>query len=196
MGRRKQKDAHGVAVGTRYRDSGEANYADAEEGGVMDSSSDEDIELHTLHKAETRSGRVRRRIQRVAEEPKLRSVLWRWFLFVVIMALMVAMLVQLYSSYGEFITDQIFPPRVSSGAIVCPNGTVTSDYQLSFHKVEWTDEDGGWMVLNATKPKDSLEFALLEDASALAQTRWEDDNTLLVWTTNTSACAKILVFSV
>lgn len=191
MGRKK----HGRQ---RYRDSGEADYADEEEGGIMQSSSDEDIELHTVNTSQKKSTRMRRRIKKAAEEPKLRSVCWRWFLFVVIMGLMIAMLIQLYSSYGEFITDQIFPPRVSSGGVVCPNGTVTSDYQLEFDGFEFAPEkkDGGWMRLNATKPQDSLEFAMLTDASGLTPTRWMGPNALFVWTPSSNVCAKVLVFSV
>lgn len=192
MGRKK----HGAQ---RYRDSGEADYADEEEGGIMQSSSDEEIELHSVNKTQKKRGRMRRRIRNAAEEPKLRSVCWRWFLFIVIMGLMITMLVQLYSSYGEFITDQIFPPRVSSGGLVCPNGTVTSDYQLEFGRFESTTEDNndsGWMWLNVTKPKDTLEFALLADASAPTATRWADDDTLLVWSPNANACVKVLIFSV
>lgn len=164
----------------------------------MASSSEEDIELHEVGTAHKRSGRIHRRIKKIQDEPKLRSVCWRWFLFIVITGLMVTMLVQLYSSYGEFITDQIFPPRISSGGVVCPNGTVVGDYQLAFDGYENVDDESDsalWIRLNATKPKESLELAWVEDAHLILPTRWRGDDTLLVWAPRESVCAKVLVFS-
>ena len=177
------------------------------------SSSEEEIVL--VH--ESNRQKVKRRVKEVVQharaQPKTRTICWRWFLFIVVACLGVAMIIQLYSSYGEFITDQIFPPRVSSAGLVCGNGTTAKDYMLEFHKYEVTDNTtAGWLHLNATQPQDSLQYAWTvpqPDAGPraehggipprhpqLVEARWKDNECLLVWLPTKNDCASVVVISV
>ena len=136
-------------------------YADDDEHGLDESSSEEEIMI--IHESDKqrikrKARAVKARVQEAVQKPSFRTICWRYFLFFVVVILGVAMIIQLYSYNGEFLTDQIFPPRVSSGGVACGNGTVTRDYMLGFDKYVKTDNatTEGWLHLNATQPGDSL----------------------------------------
>lgn len=188
-------------------------YADEE----LDASSSEE-EIMIVHESgkqrvKRKARAVKARVQEAVQKPSFRTICWRYFLFFVVVILGVAMIIQLYSSYGEFLTDQIFPPRVSSGGVACGNGTVTRNYMLGFDKYVKTDNTTteGWLHLNATRPGDSLEWAWRVGAAPqgsqeslgkqhaeveLLDARWKDKETLQVWLPSQKECAKVLVFSV
>lgn len=184
-------------------------YADEEADG---SSGEEEIVI--IHESDKqrikRKARVAKaRVQEAVQKPSFRTMCWRYFLFFVVVILGVAMIIQLYSSYGEFLTDQIFPPRVSSGGVACGNGTVTRNYMLGFDKYVKTDNatTEGWLHLNATQPGDSLEWAWRVGATPqeqgkehaqveLLDVHWKDKETLQVWLPSEKECARVLVFSV
>lgn len=200
----------------RYRDRQDSGYADDDAG---DSSSEEEIMIvHESDKqrVKRKARAVKARVQEAVQKPSFRTICWRYFLFFVVVILGVAMIIQLYSSYGEFLTDQIFPPRVSSGGVACGNGTVTRNYMLGFDKYVKTDNatTEGWLHLNATRPGDSLEWAWRVAATPvgpqgpqespgkqhanveLLDVRWKDEDTLQVWLPGEKECARVLVFSV
>lgn len=210
MARKKSRQEKGATKKSeRYTDNADhvGGYADEN-----DSSSEEEIMI--IHESDKQ--RVRRKaraakakIQEAVQRPSFRTMCWRYFLFAVVVVLGVAMIIQLYSSYGEFLTDQIFPPRVSSGGVACGNGTITKDYMLGFDKYVKTDNatTEGWLHLNATQPKDSLEWAWRVAATPqeqgkehaqveLLDAHWTDKETLRVWLPSEKECAKVLVFSV
>ena len=176
---------------------------------LQDSDSEEEIEI--VHVRESAKQRFRRDLREAAAKPATRTVCWRWFLGLVVLGLGIAMLVTLWGNYSEFLTDQLFPPRVSSGGQVCSNGTVTKDYQMKW--VKWAPLDTvdnrtarGWAHLNATQPKDALQWAWrVADAAPgtppqLTDVRWKNKDTLLVWlqspTPGRVACANVIVLSV
>ena len=190
-------------------------YADDDEHGLDESSSEEEIMI--IHESDKqrikrKARAVKARVQEAVQKPSFRTICWRYFLFFVVVILGVAMIIQLYSSYGEFLTDQIFPPRVSSGGVACGNGTVTRDYMLGFDKYVKTDNatTEGWLHLNATQPGDSLEWAWRVAATPvgpqqhgkphaqveLLDVQWIDKETLQVWLPSEKECARVLVFSV
>ena len=107
----------------------------------------------------------------------------------------VAMVVQLYSTYGDYVTDAIFPPRTSSAGLVCANGTITNDYMLKWYEFEEAENEtgAGWATLNATKPKDYLSMAWAP--TVLVPTRWRNGNQLQVWIPR-NECVSVLVYSV
>lgn len=217
MPRQNSKSSRGVSSAQsskRYRDR-EDSFGD-DEHGLEDSSSEEEIMI--IHESDKqrmkrKARAAKARVQEVVQKPSFRTVCWRYFLFFVVVILGVAMIIQLYSSYGEFLTDQIFPPRVSSGGVACGNGTVTRDYMLGFDKYVKTDNTTteGWLHLNATQPGDSLEWAWRVGATPvgpqelpgkahadveLLDARWKDKETLQVWLPSEKECARVLVFSV
>ena len=215
MPRQNSKSSRGAGSAEsskRYRDredSAGGAYADDDAG---DSSSEEEIMI--IHESDKqrikrKARAARARVQEAVQKPSFRTLCWRYFLFFVVVILGVAMIIQLYSSYGEFLTDQIFPPRVSSGGVACGNGTVTRDYMLGFDKYVKADNSTteGWLHLNATRPGDSLEWAWRVGDTPQGQKRqpasldlldvhWKDKETLEVWLPSQKECARVLVFSV
>lgn len=213
--RRKSKRVRGAR---RYRDETTEDtepYSDkapADDVEALEISDSEEEEIDIVHVRESAKQRFRRDLQEAAAKPSTRTVCWRSFLFLLVVSLGIAMIVQLYSSYGQFLTDQLFPPRVSSGGTVCSNGTVTKDYQLRWTSFETVDNrtahTAGWAHLNATRPKDALQWAwrVTDPDSApgtapqLTDVRWKTKDTLLVWlespTPDHVACANVIVLSV
>ena len=197
----------------KYRDNGEPDYQDAEEEQPASSSSEEEI-VQIFETRQDRAHRVRRKIQgamkETVEQPKTRRVCVRYCLFLLVAGLGVGMLIQLYASYGEFLSDQIFPPRVSSAARVCGDGTMARGYQIGFQKFEVVDNAtaSGWLHLNATRPKDSLEWGWYHTAPnpeqpehAPRETRavdvhWKNKKTLLAWLPNQAGCLDVVVISI
>lgn len=212
MPRQNSKSSRNASTSDRYRDRQDSRYADDDAG---DSSSEEEIMIvHESDKqrVKRKARAVKARVQEAVQKPSFRTICWRYFLFFVVVILGVAMIIQLYSSYGEFLTDQIFPPRVSSGGVACGNGTVTRNYMLGFDKYVKTDNatTEGWLHLNATRPGDSMEWAWRVAATPvgpqeqgkehaqveLLDARWKDKETLQVWLPGEKECARVLVFSV
>lgn len=189
------------SASTRYRDSGESDYKDRndeERVAEHDTDDDEDV-VFDMRERHVRRGRVDVDRVRVKRIKHTKSMCWRYFLFLVVLSLGIAMIVQLYSSYGEFITDQIFPPRVTCGGVVCGNGTVKHEYQLNFDSYEVLDNasTAGWVHLNATKPKDTIEWAWDQsDEPHMLAARWRDDTTLSVRLPSKNTCATVVVLSV
>lgn len=204
----------------RYRDNGEDNYrddaaaADQEEEPASSSSEEEVVQIFETR--QDRAQRVRRKIQGAVqdtvEQPKARRVCVRYCLFLLVAGLGVGMLVQLYASYGEFLSDQIFPPRVSSAAAtVCGDGTMARGYQIGFQKFEVVNNASasGWLHLNATQPKDSVEWGWYHAAVApdpeqpqraprdtqAVDVRWKNKETLLAWLPDKSGCLDVVVIS-
>jgi len=196
-------------------------YRDGESGGAYaedDENSSSEEEIMIVHESDKqrvkrKARAVKAKLQTAAQKPSFRAWCWRYFLFFVVVVLGVAMIIQLYSSYGEFLTDQIFPPRVSSGGIACGNGTVSRNYMLGFDKYVKTDNGTteGWLHLNATRPGDSMEWAWRvgttpqgpqeppgkqHAAVELLDAHWKDKDTLEVWLPSQKECARVLVFSV
>lgn len=163
-----------------------------------DESSDEEI-LRVHENRKQRATRITKEtVKQLKTEPKCRTICFRYFLFVVVLSVGVAMVVQLYTTYGEYVTDAIFPPRTSSAGLVCANGTITNDYMLKWHAFETAHNEtrAGWAKLNATKPKDSLTIAWSNsDTPKLMPTRWKSKKQLEVFLGG-DECASILVYSI
>ena len=195
---------------TRKRYADDAETQELEE---FESSSDEEITI--IH--ENRKQRVKRAAkavaQRVKEEPNCRSVLFRYCLFLIVLSLGVGMVVNLYGTYGEYVTDSIFPPRTSSAARVCVGGdpVIKNDYMVSydhFDKQNETTGAGGWAFLNATQPTENLlmawesEWVLSEknshskDSPHMVDIVWAAKNVLKVWIPNPEKCVSFIVWSV
>lgn len=206
--------------GKRYRDDGESNYqddaADADEEEQPASSSSEEEIVQIFDTRQDRARRVRRKIQGAVqdtvEQPKTRRVCVRYCLFLLVVGLGVGMLIQLYASYGEFLSDQIFPPRVSSAAAtVCGDGTMARGYQIGFQKFEpaHNASASGWLHLNATQPKDSVEWGWYHAPAApdpeqpnhvprdtqAVDVRWKNKDTLLAWLPEKAGCLDVVVIS-
>lgn len=152
----------------KYRDNEAYTDEDVEmQQQSASESSEEDITI--IH--ENRKQRARRvakqTVKRVREEPKCRSLLFRYCLFLVVLSMGVGMVINLYGTYGEYVTDAIFPPRTSSAAIVCSDKkhTMVNDYMAQYHKYEpvvsntTSPQEGGWAYINATQPKENLLMA-------------------------------------
>lgn len=198
----------------KYRDDNALPYSDDvddNEDAADDEEDDEDEEVDILHVRDSRDAekpqhRFRRRVRETAAKPSARALCWRYFLFLVICAVSIAMVVQLYQSYGAALTSSLFPPRVSSAGQVCSDGKVTKDYQLAWTRFETVDNATahGWAHLNATQPKDALQWAwrVAEGSTApqLTAVEWKDKHTLRVWlapdTPDVVACANVVVLSV
>ena len=218
----------------RYRDDQDEDYVQGYDG--QGSSSEEEIVLVHESSRQRAKRRVKEVVQHAREQPRARTICWRWFLFLVVACLGIAMIIQvstfavrrpqtpctpltttfpvlpfvsqLYSSYGEFITDQIFPPRVSSAGRVCGNGTTSKNYMLAFHKYTTVDNatTAGWLHLNATRPQNSLQYAWSAPSAIgpqespqdprLLAARWKDAECLLVWLPGKETCASVVVVSV
>lgn len=162
-----------------------------------ESSEEEIIRIHENRKQ--RAKRVTKEtVQQLKSEPKCRTICFRYFLFIIVLTVGVAMVVQLYSTYGDYVTDAIFPPRTSSAGVVCANGTLTNDYMMKFHEFKPADnETGGWAKLNASKPTESVTLAWTNsDTPSLAPTRWKTQKELEVWLSTAEECASILVYSI
>lgn len=154
----------------KYRDSEAYTDEDVEMQQQSESESSEE-EITVIH--ENRKQRAKRiakqTVRRVKEEPNCRSLLFRYCLFLVVLSMGVGMVINLYGTYGEYVTDAIFPPRTSSAAIVCSDKeqTMVNDYMVKYHHFEpvyventtSTTELGGWAYLNATQPKENLLMA-------------------------------------
>ena len=164
-----------------------------------DEYSDESSEEEVIKIYENRKQRAKRvtkeTVQQLKSEPKCRTICFRYFLFIIVLSVGVAMVVQLYSTYGDYVTDAIFPPRTSSAGLVCANGTITNDYMLKWYEFEEAENEtgAGWATLNATKPKDYLSMAWAP--TVLVPTRWRNGNQLQVWIPR-NECVSVLVYSV
>lgn len=152
----------------KYRDSEAYTDEDVEMQQQSQSESSEE-EITIIHEnRKQRAKRVARQtVKRVKEEPKCRSLLFRYCLFLVVLSMGVGMVVNLYGTYGEYVTDAIFPPRTSSAAIVCSDKkqTMVNDYMVKYHRFEpvvsneTSTQEGGWAYMNATQPKENLLMA-------------------------------------
>ncbi len=96
---------------------------------------------------------------------------------------------------GEYVTDAIFPPRISSAGKICRNGTLTDDYMAQFEKFEALNNEtnSGWMYLNATRPKESLRMAWTK--KELVESQWQDTY-LKIKSDDANACVQFIVWSV
>ena len=210
----------------KYRDTETYADEDIEMEDPGSESSEEEIQI--IH--ENRKQRARRiakqTAKRVREEPKCRSVLFRYCLFLVVLSLGVGMVVNLYGTYGEYVTDAIFPPRTSSAAIVCADEkqTMVNDYMVKYDRFEpvasneTSTQHGGWAYINATQPKENLLMAweshytpsgleAAEEGDNLLLTFqpasvdmvdivWETKNLLRVWIPKQDKCVSFIVWSI
>lgn len=191
-------------------------YKDAEAAQYRDNDSDRSNSDDDAAVAPARSSRARGAPTR---ETPFRVKCWRYLLFGVTCCLAVALCINLWASYGDFLEDSIWPPRVSSVGTACPaDGTVKNAYQMEFvnYEVVHNDTTAGWVRLNATKPPTSVlwaydaqrEPANDEEAKAGAGAReprvpvmldahWDanNHNQLLVWVPAADHCATVMVFS-
>lgn len=210
----------------KYRD-GEAYTDDTELRGCgeesdLDSSSEEEITVIHENRKQRAKRVARHVVERVKEEPKCRSVLFRYCLFLVVLSLGVGMVVNLYGTYGEYVTDAIFPPRTSSAGVLCPTEdsiVLSNDYMVTYHHFEDYNETEpatkftgeGWAVLNATKPKESLVMAWTtadptQDGSdvdepptplqQMVDIHWQAQNTFKVWMPAQNKCVAFIVWSI
>lgn len=150
-------------------------YKDAETGAYTDnisdrSDTDDDVDDKNVAVAPSRLSRSSRHGTRGARENKtpFRVQMWRYLLFAITCCLAVALCINLWASYGDFLEDSIWPPRVSSAGTACvdaeaeaTSGTVRDAYQMSFDAflVVNNETKAGWMRLNATKPPTSVLWA-------------------------------------
>jgi len=196
----------------KYRDS-EAYEDDIEMDEHQDSESSEE-EITIIHENRKQRARrvARRAVDRVKEEPKCRSVLFRYCLFLVVLSLGVGMVVNLYGTYGEYVTDAIFPPRVSSAALVCAGEplVVKNDYMVEYHHFAEDNSTGaGWAILNATQPKENLLMAwesseTLDDSEItesfltphMVDARWKTKDSLQVWIPGPNKCVNFIIWSI
>ena len=130
-------------------------YRDAEIAAESDVSDDDAAVVPT------RSSRVQRVRSALTKETSSRVQCWRYLLFGITCCLAVALCINLWASYGDFLEDSIWPPRVSSAGTSCADGTVKNAYQMSFdaYEVVHNDTTAGWMRLNATKPLSNVLWA-------------------------------------
>lgn len=173
----------------KYRDEIDVD-ADVDE----DSEEEDIVRVHESRKQ--RAGRLARETaERVKTQPKFRTMCCRYFLFVLVVGLGLGMITQLYSTYGEYVTDAIFPPRISSAAEICSNGTLRNDYMVKFERFEASDNKTGegWIFANATRPKDSIRMAWMD--GEMRKTEWHEPH-LKVWTKNRLECVNFIVWSV
>lgn len=178
-------------------------YRDAE------AAEDSDISDDDVTVVPTRSSRLAS-----TKETSFRVQCWRYLLFGITCCLAVALCINLWASYGDFLEDSIWPPRVSSAGSSCGDGTVKNAYQMSFdaYEVVHNDTTAGWMRLNATKPPSSVLWAydagLAEKEEeepqeepqeprslTLFDARWDGDGQLLVWLPSKKHCATVMIFS-
>lgn len=185
----------------RYTDEEiDAKEIEMEENDEYSSSEEEIVKVYENRKQ--RATRITKEtVKDIKTNPKCRTVCFRYFLFVVVLSVGVAMVVQLYSTYGDYVTDAIFPPRTSSTGLVCANGTVENDYMLDWHGFTATENKTntteGWIALNATKPRDFLSLAwTVSTPPTLVPTRWHGDKLLEVWVPKFNECVSVLVYSV
>ena len=89
----------------KYRDRDRQSEVYADEDIEMedhqDSSSEEEITIIHENRKQRARRVARRTVQHIKEEPKCRSVLFRYCLFLVVLSLGVGMVVNLYGTYGE-----------------------------------------------------------------------------------------------
>lgn len=194
----------------KYRDS-EPEDVEMEEHQDSESSEEEITIIHENRKQRARRA-ARRAVERVKEEPKCRSVLFRYCLFLVVLSLGVGMVVNLYGTYGEYVTDAIFPPRVSSAAVVCAGEPllIKNDYMVQYHHFAEDNSTGaGWAILNATQPKENLlmawESSETTDDSEITESfltphmvdaRWTTKDSLKVWIPGPNNCVSFIVWSI
>lgn len=202
---RKYRDDNSLPYTDQADDSDEA--VDPEELDADEEDEEDIVHVRDPRRSNKMHRRFRQRVRETAAKPSARALCWRYFLFLVVCAVSIAMIVQLYSSYGAALTSSLFPPRVSSAGKVCSDGKVSKDYQLQWTRFEVVDNttSHGWAHLNATRPKDALQWAWRDanDDQTLPQltaVRWKDKHTLNVWLEPSApeavACANVVVFSV
>ena len=129
-------------------------------------------------------------------------------------------IVNLYGTYGEYVTDAIFPPRTSSAAVVCADG-IRNDYMVKYNRFQESNDtdhkDGGWVFLNATQPVENLVMAWdshitsndSEDEDSdeeppssspadinMVDAAWDQKNVLKVWLPKRDACVNVIVWSI
>ena len=187
-------------------------YRDAE------AAEDSDISDDDTTVVPTRSSRAQRARSALTKETSFRVQCWRYLLCGITCCLAVALCINLWASYGDFLEDSIWPPRVSSAGTSCGDGTVKNAYQMSFdaYEVVHNDTTAGWVRLNATKPPSNVLWAydagLAEEEEeepqeesqeepqeprslALLDARWDGDDQLLVWLPSKKHCATVMIFS-
>ena len=69
------------------------------------------------------------------EKPKCWQRVLKYTLLLIATVLLAAMCIQLWTSYGTVITEQVFPPRLVGAGEFCADGQKSS-YRLHFHKYE------------------------------------------------------------
>ena len=171
------------------------------ETGYHSGSSEEEITIIHENRKQRAKRVARESVRRVKEEPGCRTVMFRYCLFLIVLSLGVGMIINLYSTYGEYVSDAIFPPRTSSAGIVCGDGTLKNDYMVKFHTMDLSDTNVsgyGWAWMNATQPKENLLMAW--EASGedrrLLPIEWIDKESLRVRLPNEKTCANFIVWSV
>lgn len=126
----------------------------------------------------------------------------------IVLTLGVGMVINLYGTYGEYVTDAIFPPRTSSAALVCvgEDPVLKNDYMVSydhFEKANQTNQTGGWAFLNATQPTENLLMAWESnqlpseprDFPHMVDIVWAAKNVLKIWVP-AMKCVSFIVWSV
>ena len=99
-----------------------------------------------------------------------------------------ALLIQLWSSYGEYVSRRVFPPKVSAGGTLCKNETTSNTYLTSFHRYI---EDSKRLHFNISKPEHPLAL-VWEEGHLDTSFRWESDVCASV---ETDDCFTFLLYS-
>ena len=185
----------------KYTDEGGTDDDDIELTEENDEYSSEEEIVRVYENRKQRAQRITKEtINQIKKEPKCRTICFRYFLFVVVLTTGIAMIVQLYSTYGEYVTDAIFPPRTSSTGRICQNGSLTNDYMLKWHRFQYEYNESGWATLNATKPKESLTFAWTETSYSgnpvLVSTKWLSNDQIQVHIPARNECVSLIVYSI
>lgn len=160
------------------------------------SSDEEIVRIHENRKQKAKRI-TKETIHQIKTKPHCRTICFRYFLLTVVLTVGVCMILQLYSTYGEYVTDAIFPPRTSSTGLVCQNGSVTNDYMIKWHAFEPLENNTGWAVLNATKPSDSLSFAWTKaHIPQLMPVHWINKKQVKVLIPAKNECVSLIVYSI
>lgn len=200
------------------RNKQKRRYKDTEHGGYKDDngSSSEEEDIQIIPTTGSKSQQTRRGAE--TKETSTRVKCWRYLLLAITCSLAIALCVNLWASWGDWVQDSIWPPRVAAAGVVCGNGTVGEGaYQVAFHKFEvvHNESTAGWVHLNATKPPTSVLWAYdsCDDVEEheigegdhashashanpqLLDVHWRGDDRLLVWLPKKEDCATVMVFS-
>lgn len=116
-------------------------------------------------------------------KPKLWRRALRMLLLFVATVLVAALCIQLWTNYGEVITEQVFPPRLVAAGRMCPNETVSS------YRATRRNYTNG--TLHITVPREDV-LTVLSPAHPYVVSGGED----VCLAVNTTECVSFLMFTI